>query len=175
MVLICPTPQARTHAADWHDGQSAQRVHAETARRVSACQRNRRTSAVVKVCGCRPHDGGAAHTGGRRTQTSNGGNRGKGYVRRCGVGYRELSTARNFDFVVGGFSKDLGLVHNFCVMAQGLLPGENRFLSPCDFKELRVIKRARFTTSTLAASQRSLNSIARTDRRESRKNSTHAN
>src|SRR5712675_1911269 len=51
----------------------------------------------------------------------------------------------------------------------------NRFLSPCDFKELRVIKRARFTTSTLAASQRSLNSIARTDRGESRKNSTHAN
>jgi hypothetical protein len=33
------------------------------------------TSAVVKVCGCRPHDGGAAHTGARRTQTSNGGNR----------------------------------------------------------------------------------------------------
>jgi hypothetical protein len=28
---------------------------------------------------CRPHDGGAAHAGGRRTQTSNGGNRG-----RCG-------------------------------------------------------------------------------------------
>src|SRR5260370_28277939 len=55
-------------------------------------------------------------------------------------------------------------------MAQGLLAGENRFLSPCDFKELRVIKRARFTTSTLAASQRSLNGIARTDRRESRKN-----
>ena len=40
----------------------------------------------------------------------------------------------------------------------------NRFLSPCDFKELRVIKRARFTTSTLAASQHSLNSITRTDR-----------
>ncbi len=33
----------------------------------------------VKVCGCRPHEGGAARTGGRRTQTSNGGNRG-----RCG-------------------------------------------------------------------------------------------
>src|SRR5712692_9371253 len=133
-------------------------------------------SPSVKVCGCRPHDGGAAHTGGRRTQTSKGGNRGKGYVRRCGVGYRELSTARNFDFVAGGFSKNLGLeyVHNFCVMAQGLLTVENGFLSPCDFKELRVIKRARFTTSTLAASQRSLNSIARTDRRESRKNSTHA-
>ena len=41
------------------------------------------------------HDDGATHTGGRRPQTSNGGNRGKGYVRRCGVGYRELSIARN--------------------------------------------------------------------------------
>src|ERR1700681_1267475 len=29
-------------------------------------------SASVKVCGWRPHDGGAAHTGGRRTQTSKG-------------------------------------------------------------------------------------------------------
>ena len=34
-------------------------------------------SAIVKVCGCRPHEGGAAHTGGRRTQTSKGGNRGR--------------------------------------------------------------------------------------------------
>src|SRR5216684_2606142 len=82
-----------------------------------------------------------------------------------------------FRFRSRGFSKNLGLEyeHNFGVMAQVLLNGENRFLSPCDFKELRVIKRARFTTSTLPASQRSLNSIARTDRRESRKNSTHAN
>ena len=38
----------------------------------------------VKVCGCRPHDGGAAHTGGRRTQTSKGGNRG-----RCGEAARQ--------------------------------------------------------------------------------------
>jgi len=83
-----------------------------------------------------------------------------------------LSVARNFDFGARGFSKNLGLeyVHNFGVMAQVLLTGENRFLSPCDFKELRVIKRARFTTSTLAASQHSLNSITRTDRWESRKN-----
>ena len=82
------------------------------------------------------------------------------------MGYRELSTARNFDFVAGGFSKNLGLeeVHNFCVMAQVLLTGESRFLSPSDFRELRVIKRARFTTSTLAASQHSLSSIVRTDR-----------
>src|SRR3981081_518723 len=29
-------------------------------------------------------------------------------------------------------------MHNFGVMAQGLLNGESRFLSPCDFKELGV-------------------------------------
>jgi hypothetical protein len=82
------------------------------------------------------------------------------------VTYGKLSVTRNFDFVARGFSKNLGLeyVHNFSVMAQVLLTGENRFLSPCDFKELRVIKRPRFTTSTLAASQHSLISIARTDR-----------
>jgi periplasmic copper chaperone A len=39
---------------------------------------------------------------------------------RCGVGYRELSIARNFDFVAVGFSKNLSLegMHNFGVMAQ---------------------------------------------------------
>ena len=41
---------------------------------------NRAMSAFVKVFGCRPHDGGAAHTGGWRPQTSKGGNRGKGHV-----------------------------------------------------------------------------------------------
>jgi hypothetical protein len=35
------------------------------------------TTVFVKVCGWRPHDGGAAHAGGRRTQTSKGGNRGR--------------------------------------------------------------------------------------------------
>jgi hypothetical protein len=49
-------------------------------------------------------------------------------------------------------------------MARVLLNGESRFLSSCDFKELRVIKRARFTTLTLAALQHSLNSMARTGR-----------
>src|SRR6266480_757554 len=46
------------------------------------------------------------------------------------------------------FSKNLGFeyVYNFGVMARVLLTGESRFLSSCDFKELRVIKRARFTT-----------------------------
>ena len=42
------------------------------------------TTAHVKVFGCRPHDGGAANTGGRRTQTSKGGNRG-----RCGEVVRQ--------------------------------------------------------------------------------------
>ena len=37
-------------------------------------------SSVVKVFGCRPHEGGAAYTGGRRPKTSKGGNRGRGYV-----------------------------------------------------------------------------------------------
>ena len=35
------------------------------------------TSSIVKVCGWRPHDGGAANTGSRRPQTSKGGNRGR--------------------------------------------------------------------------------------------------
>jgi hypothetical protein len=34
-------------------------------------------------------------------------------------------------------------MHNFGVMAQVLLTGENRFLSPRDFKELGVAKRSR--------------------------------
>src|SRR5260370_12657095 len=37
-------------------------------------------------------------------------------------------------------------MHNFGVMAQGLLNGESRFLSPCDFKELGVAKRPLSTT-----------------------------
>ncbi len=36
IVLICPTEQARTHAADWHDGQFAHGAHAGTARRAKA-------------------------------------------------------------------------------------------------------------------------------------------
>src|ERR1700682_484527 len=34
------------------------------------------TSVFVKVFGCRPHEGGAARSEGRRTKTSKGGNRG---------------------------------------------------------------------------------------------------
>jgi hypothetical protein len=34
-------------------------------------------------------------------------------------------------------------MYNFGIMAQELRNGENRFLSPCDFKELGVAKRSR--------------------------------
>ena len=77
----------------------------------------------------------------------------------------KIECRAQFRYVARGFSKNLGLeyVHNFGVMARVLLTGESRFLSSCDFKELRVIKRARFTTLTLAASQHSFCSIARTE------------
>jgi hypothetical protein len=42
-------------------------------------------------------------------------------------------------------------MYNFGVMAQGLLNGESRFLSPCDFKELGVAKRPLSTTSARSA------------------------
>ena len=41
--------------------------------------------------------------------------------------------------------------HNLDVTARMLLYGESRFLSTCDFKRLRVVKRSRATTSTLRA------------------------
>src|SRR5947209_18852276 len=44
--------------------------------------------------------------------------------------------------------------HNLDVMARMLLYGKSRFLSACDFKRLRVVKRSRATTSTLEACQR---------------------
>jgi hypothetical protein len=55
--------------------------------------KNAPRTAFVKVCGCRPQEGGAAHTGGRRTQTSKGGNRGRGHVGGEAPGYGDLSAA----------------------------------------------------------------------------------
>src|SRR6267154_6071917 len=54
-------------------------------------------------------------------------------------------------------------MHNFGVMAQGLLNGESRFLSPCDFKELGVAKRSRSTTSARSALRQPWSIIARTN------------
>ena len=54
-------------------------------------------------------------------------------------------------------------MHNFGVMAQGLLTGESRFLSPCDFKELGVAKQSRSTTSARSALRQPWSIIARTN------------
>ena len=57
--------------------------HADHAARCPLLRKERKSlflavrAAFVKVCGWRPHDGGAADTWGRRTQTSKGGNRGR--------------------------------------------------------------------------------------------------
>ena len=48
-------------------------------------------------------------------------------------------------------------------MAQVLLTGENRFLSPRDFKELGVAKRSRSTTSARSALQQPWSIIGRTN------------
>ena len=73
----------------------------------------------------------ARHTRwGRRTQTSNGGNRG-----RCG------EVARQTLWGFGGCECE----YNFCDMARTLRMGENTFCHPCNFKELRVVKRAHIT------------------------------
>jgi hypothetical protein len=93
-------------------------------------------SAIVKVCGWRPDEGGAARTGGRHTQTSNGGNRG-----RRGEVVRQ--TLRGF----GG----CGCEYNFCDMARTLRMGENAFRRSCNFRELGVVKRAHITTFALCA------------------------
>ena len=41
--------------------------------------------------------------------------------------------------------------HNLCDMARTLRMGENTFCRPCNFKELRVVKRAHITTCALCA------------------------
>jgi len=104
-------------------------------------------------------------SGSRRPRSAKARNRGKGYVWRCGVRYRELSTARNFDFEAGWFSPAASLecVYNFGVMARGLLNGDLRFRPMCDFKELRVAKIARSTTSAWWTCRQPWGIIGRTD------------
>jgi hypothetical protein len=75
---------------------------------------------------------------GRRTQASNGGNRG-----RCVEVTRQ--TLWDLTAVVPECE------HNFCDMARTLRIGENTFRRPCNFKELRVVKRAHITTFALRA------------------------
>src|SRR6267378_2729758 len=54
-------------------------------------------------------------------------------------------------------------MHNFGVLAQGLLTGESRFLCLCDFKELGVAKQSRSTTSARSALRQPWSIIARTN------------
>src|SRR5712672_361599 len=54
-------------------------------------------------------------------------------------------------------------MHNFGVMAQGLLTGESRSLCLCDFKELGVAKQSRSTTSARSALRQPWSIIARTN------------
>jgi len=120
-------------------------------------------SAVVKVFGCRPtkmtpRTPGPAYANLQRRKPREG-------IRQTVRRALSKMVSRVISIRSREFSKNLGFeyVYNFGVMARVLLTGESRFLSSCDFKELRVIKRARFTTLTLAASQHSFCSIARTE------------
>ena len=92
----------------------------------------------MKVFGCRPHEGGAARTGAgvrKPPMEETAGGVARWRVRRYG---------------------DLAAVvpeceYNFCDMARTLRMGENTFRRPCNFKELRVVKRAHITTFALCA------------------------
>jgi hypothetical protein len=53
--------------------------------------------------------------------------------------------------------------HNLCDMARTLRMGENAFRRPCNFKELRVVKRAHITTCALCACWQPLYRIGRTN------------
>jgi len=121
------------------------------------------TSGSVKVFGCRPtkmtpRTPGPAYANLQRRKPREG-------IRQTVRRALSKMVSRVISIRSREFSKNLGFeyVYNFGVMARVLLTGESRFLSSCDFKELRVIKRARFTTLTLAASQHSFCSIARTE------------
>ena len=124
---------------------------------------NEAMSVVVKVFGCRPtkmtpRTPGPAYANLQRRKPREG-------IRQTVRRALSKMVSRVISIRSREFSKNLGFeyVYNFGVMARVLLTGESRFLSSCDFKELRVIKRARFTTLTLAASQHSFCSIARTE------------
>src|SRR5450631_1187063 len=87
---------------------------------------------------------------GRRTQTSNGGNRG-----RCGKAARQ--TLWRLTAVVPDCE------HNLCDMARTLRMDENAFHRPCNFKELRVVKKAHIATCALCACWQPLDRIGRTN------------
>jgi hypothetical protein len=94
-----------------------------------------RESAFVKVCGCRPHEGGAARTG---------------------AGVRKPPKEETAGDVASQTLWDLAAVvpegrHNFSDMARTLRMGENTFRRLCNFKELRVVKKSHIATCALCA------------------------
>src|SRR5216684_498130 len=106
-------------------------------------------SQFVKVCGCRPHEGGAARTGAgvrKPPMEETAGGVARWRVRRYG---------------------DLAAVvpdceYNFCDMARTLRMGENAFRRSCNFRELGVVKKAHITTLALCAGWQPLSRIGRT-------------
>src|ERR1035437_8031566 len=84
----------------------ARRPYSSSAR--LAGKNSRAASKCVCPGMCRFLDAGmprrSTRLGGRRSKSAKARNRGKGYVLRCGVRYRELSSARNFGFEAGRFS-----------------------------------------------------------------------
>ena len=82
----------------------------------------------MKVFGCRPHEGGAARTGaGVR----------KPPMEETAGGVARWRVRRYGDLVAVVPECE----YNFCDMARTLRMGENTFRRPCNFKELRVVKR----------------------------------
>jgi hypothetical protein len=127
------------HLSAWHDNEDGGCVIPLTLlARADEVIEQEAMSACVKVCGCRPHEGGAARTGAgvrKPPMEETAGGVARWRVRRYG---------------------DLTAVvpeceYNFCDMARTLRIGENTFRRPCNFKELRVVKRAHITTFALCA------------------------
>src|SRR5437764_11410302 len=95
-------------------------------------------SAIVKVFGCRPtkmtpRTPGPAYANLQRRKPREG-------IRQTVRRALSKMVSRVISIRSREFSKKLGFeyVCNFGVMARVLLTGESRFLSSCDFKELRV-------------------------------------
>jgi hypothetical protein len=110
-----------------------------------------RMSVVVKVCGCRPHEGGAARTVGAGVR--------KPPMEETAGGVERPRVRRYGDFTAVVPDCE----HNLCDMARTLRTGENAFRRPCNFKELRVVKRAHITTCALCACWQPLYRIGRTN------------
>jgi hypothetical protein len=97
---------------------------------------------------CRPLTSGAACTGGRRPKASKGGNRGKGYEGRAagsmGICLWRVNLRSEFQRrPASGATTTLTFWHECCEWVKAL------FLISCNFKQLRVAKRAHISTFAL--------------------------